>query len=90
MPKRTQEELLKDIEDNFTKNVSGDTRFTIMTIRNLIESNARVEDSVDELHKSINRSNVENDKLQKRIFWLTMVGIGLAVIQVLGLILQLK
>ena len=87
--KRTSKELIQEITHDFTQNVSSDAKFTILTIRNLIESNSRVEESIDELHDSIVKSNVQNEKLQKRIYLLTIVGIVLALIQVLGVVVNL-
>ena len=86
---RTSEELIEEISKHFTPNVSSDAKFTILTIKNLIESNSRVEESIDELHKSIGKSNVQNEKLQKRIYYLTVVGIVLALIQVAGVVVSL-
>jgi hypothetical protein len=86
---RTSEELIEEISKNFTPKVSSDAKFTILTIKNLIESNSRVEESIDELHKSIGKSNVQNEKLQKRIYYLTVVGIVLALIQVAGVVVSL-
>lgn len=88
MKSRKHVELIKDIEDNFTKNVSGDARYTILTIKNLIESNSLVEDSIDQLHTSINKANRENEKLQKRIYVLTVVAVILAVIQAIAVVVQ--
>ena len=90
MAKRKQDDLVKEIEKNYSQFVSQDAKHTILTIRNLIESNARVEDSIDELHKSINNSNIQNEKLQKRIFYLTIVGVILAFVQVVGIVLRFK
>jgi hypothetical protein len=86
---RTPQELIDDINSNFISNVSSDAKFTIYTIRNLIESNSRVENSVDELHRSINKSNIQNDKLQKRIYMLTVVAVFLTLIQALAVVLEL-
>ncbi len=84
MKPRSQEELTKEIETQFSSSVSKDAQFTILTIRNLIESNSRVEESIDDLHTSINNSNIQNDKLQKRIFLLTVVAVILTLVQVLA------
>lgn len=86
MTNRNQKDLIDEINENFTKFVSSDAKSTILTIRNLIESNARVEESIDELHKSIAKSNVENDKLQKRIYWLTVVAVIFTLVQVFAAI----
>jgi arginine utilization protein RocB len=88
--KRTSDELIAEIEKDFSSNVSRDAKSTILTIKNLIESNSRVEESIDELHKSIVKSNIQNGRLQNRIFYLTVVGIILALIQVLGVIVTLS
>ena len=85
---RKHTELIKDIEENFTKNVSGDARYTILTIKNLIESNSRVENSIDKLHQSINSANKENEKLQRRIYVLTVVAVILTLVQVLTVVVQ--
>jgi len=90
MAKRKQDDLVKEIEKNYSQFVSQDAKHTILTIRNLIESNARVEDSIDELHKSINNSNIQNEKLQRKFLYLTIVGVILAFVQVLGIVLRFK
>lgn len=89
MKARKHTELIDEIDKQFIKDVSTDAKFTISTIRNLIESNSRVEESVDELHKSIKIANVSNEKLQKRIYVLTIVGVILALVQVFAVVLEL-
>lgn len=86
---RKQKELINEINQEFSANVSKDAKFTIYTIRNLIESNTRVEESVDQLHRSINTSNKENERLQKRIWFLTIVTVALAMVQALAVIVEL-
>lgn len=90
MKTRNQNELIEEIDKQFVKNVSIDAKFTISTIRNLIESNSRVEESVDALHKSINDANISNEKLQKRIYALTIVAVILTLVQVLAVIIELS
>lgn len=90
MAKRIQKDLIQEIEENFSKFVSQDAKHTILTIRNLIESNSRVEDSIDELHKTIERSNVQNEKLQRRLFYLTIVGLLLASVQAVAVLMQFR
>ncbi len=85
---RSNSELTSEIEE-FSKDVSKDAKFTILTIRNLIESNSKVGDSIDELHKTISNSNVQNEKLQKRIYYLTIFTVLLAIVQAIGVIVQL-
>lgn len=89
MESRDQEKLIDEINKDFSSNVSSDAKFTIFTIRNLIESNARVEDSIDGLHKSINTSNIQNEKLQKRIYFLTIVAVILTLVQVFAVVKEL-
>ncbi|GEM_PF-5021973 len=89
MKRRNQKSLIDEITKDFSSSVSNDAKSTILTIRNLIESNARVEDSIDELHKSINNSNVQNEKLQRRIYWLTIVAVLLTLIQATAVIIEL-
>lgn len=89
MKARNQNELIEEIDKQFIKNVSVDAKFTISTIRNLIESNSRVEESVDELHKSINNANISNEKLQKRIYILTVVAVILTLVQALAVVIEL-
>jgi len=86
MASRDQQILIEEINSQLSKNVSGDAQNTIFTIRNLIESNSRVEESIDELHKSINNSNIQNEKLQKRIYLLTVVAVILTLVQVLAVL----
>ena len=81
MQSRNQEDLIKEITDQLSVSVTKDAKATILTIRNLIESNSRVEESIDELHKSINNSNTQNEKLQKRIYYLTVVAVILTLVQ---------
>ena len=88
MKTRTNEELVKEIE-SFSPKVSQDAKFTINTIRNLIESNSRVEQSIDELHLSINNSSKQNEKLQTRIYALTIVAVILTLVQALAVLVQL-
>mgnify|MGYP001600286788 CR=1 FL=1 len=90
MAKRLQEDLIDEIEKDLSSSVSQDAKHTILTIRNLIESNSRVEDSVNELHKTIERSNVQNEKLQRRLFYLTIVGLMLAFVQATAVIIQFR
>lgn len=90
MKVRNSDELIKEINEQFSKDVTSDAKFTIYTIRNLIESNARVEESVDELHLSITNANKQNDILQRRIFYLTIVGVSLAIIQVFAVLVELS
>lgn len=89
MAKRDQQVLIDEITKHYSSNVSSDAKFTIYTIRNLIESNARVEESVDELHKSINNSNIQNERLQKRIYFLTVVAVCLTLIQAAAVMIEL-
>lgn len=89
MKTRNSEELIKEITEDFSKSVTTDAKFTIYTIRNLIESNSRVEESVDELHKSINNANNQNEKLQKRIYFLTIVTVILTLVQAFAVIVEL-
>lgn len=89
MASRDQQTLIKEITEDFSKSVSPDAKSTIYTIRNLIESNARVEDSIDELHKSINNSNVQNEKLQRRIYFLTIVAVVLTLVQAAAVVIEL-
>jgi hypothetical protein len=89
MKSRSPQILIKEITEHFTKNVSGDAKFTIFTIKNLIESNARVEESIDELHDSISKSNAQNEKLQKRIYFLTIVTVVLTLVQAFAVISEL-
>lgn len=86
---RNQEELIKEINDAFSRDVSSDAKYTIYTIRNLIESNSRVEESIDELHISISNSNKQNEILQKRIFYLTIVTVFLTLVQVFAVLVEL-
>lgn len=89
MASRDQQTLINEITADFSKGVSPDAKFTIFTIRNLIESNARVENSIDELHKSINNSNIQNEKLQKRIYFLTIVAVILTLVQAMAVVIEL-
>ena len=90
MAKRAQQDLIEEINKSFVSGVTKDARSTILTIRNLIESNSRVEDSVNELHKTIEKSNVQNEKLQRRLFYLTIVGLMLAFVQATAVIIQFR
>lgn len=85
---KSNQDLIADIEKNNLSGVTRDAEATIKTIRNLIESNSRVEDSIDELHQNLVKSNVQSEKLQNRIFYLTIVGLFLAFIQVIGVLLS--
>lgn len=87
MKARTPEELIQEIE-NFSPKVTPDAKFTIHTIRNLIESNSRVEEAIDQLHKSINNSTQQNGRLQKRIYYLTIVAVMLTLVQAAAVIVQ--
>lgn len=89
MQPRKHEELIKEITEHFSSSVSNDAKSTILTIRNLIESNSRVEESIDELHSSITASNKQNDRLQKKIYYLTIVAVILTLIQAIGVIIEL-
>ncbi|MFS8158606.1 MAG: hypothetical protein ACMG6E_00060 [Candidatus Roizmanbacteria bacterium] len=89
MNTRKHEELIREIQDNFLGYVTSDAKFTILTIKNLIESNSRVEDSINELHNSINNSSTQNEKLQKRIYYLTIVAVVLTLVQALAVVVQL-
>lgn len=89
MKTRNSETLIKEITEQFSKNVTTDAKFTIYTIRNLIESNAHVEQSVDELHKTINTANTQNERLQTRIYFLTIVTVILTLVQAFAVIVQL-
>jgi arginine utilization protein RocB len=89
MASRDQQTLINEITNEFSKNVSPDAKFTIYTIRNLIESNARVEGSIDELHKSINNSSIQNEKLQRRIYFLTIVAVILTLVQAAAVLVEL-
>ncbi|OGH12632.1 MAG: hypothetical protein A2776_00665 [Candidatus Levybacteria bacterium RIFCSPHIGHO2_01_FULL_40_10] len=88
MKARTNETLIQEIE-SFSPKVSQDAKFTISTIRNLIESNSRVEESIDALHLSINNSSKQNEKLQTRIYALTIVAVILTLVQALAVLVQL-
>jgi hypothetical protein len=88
--KRDQQTLIDEITQDFSSHVSSDAKYTILTIRNLIESNSRVEESIDELHTSINNSNIQNEKLQKRIYFLTIVAVSLTLIQAAAVIIELS
>ncbi len=88
MKTRKHEELIKEIGENFATGVTTDAKSTILTIRNLIESNSRVEDSIDELHKSINTANTQNEKLQLRIYYLTIVAVILTLVQAFAVVIQ--
>lgn len=89
MKSRNHQTLIKEITEHFTNNVSGDAKYTIYTIKNLIESNARVEESIDELHRTINTSNTQNEKLQTRIYFLTTVTVILTLVQALAVLVEL-
>lgn len=89
MKSRGNEELIKEIDEKLSIKVSPDAKSTILTIRNLIESNSRVEESIDELHQSITVANKENGKLQTRVYYLTIVTVTLTIVQVIGVIVQL-
>lgn len=89
MKARTQRELIDEIDKQFVKNVSVDAKSTISTIRNLIESNSRVEESVDALHTSINNANISNEKLQRRIYILTIVAVILTLVQAFAVVVEL-
>lgn len=89
MAHRDQKALIEEITKDFSSDVSSDAKFTIYTIRNLIESNARVEDSIDELHKSINDSNIQNGKLQRKLYVLTIVAVVLTLVQALAVVIEL-
>lgn len=89
MKSRENEALIKEITEEFSIKVSPDAKSTILTIRNLIESNSRVEESIDELHQSITAANKENGKLQTRVYYLTIVTVTLTIVQVIGVIVQL-
>lgn len=89
MASRDQQTLIDEITGNFSKSVSTDAKSTILTIKNLIESNARVEDSIDALHKSINNSNIQNERLQKRIYFLTIVAVILTLVQAGAVVVEL-
>lgn len=89
MKSRTNEDLIKEINEQYSSSVSNDAKSTIYTIRNLIESNSRVEESIDELHKSINNSNTQNEKLQRRIYYLTVVAVILTLVQAAAVLLEL-
>ncbi|HVT62985.1 MAG TPA: hypothetical protein VHD33_05845 [Legionellaceae bacterium] len=88
MASRTNEELIKEITDELSVKVSPDAKSTILTIRNLIESNSRVEASIDALHQSITNVNKQNDRLQTRIYYLTIVTVIFTLVQVAGVIVQ--
>lgn len=89
MRNSSHEDLIKEIEDQFSKDVTQDAKYTILTIRNLIVSNARVEDSIDELHNSINNANRQNEKLQKRVYYLTIVTVILTLVQAFAVVKEL-
>lgn len=89
MKKRNNDELIKEIEERHSKDVSPDAKSTILTIRNLIESNSRVEESIDELHTSISSFNKQNEHLQKRIYFLTIVTVILTLVQAFAVIVEL-
>lgn len=84
---RESDQLIREIEE-FSKEVTKDAKFTILTIRNMIESNSRVENSIDKLFESINDFNKQNEALQKRIYLLTIVGVCLALVQAFAVIVQ--
>ena len=88
-PMRSSKKLIEELTDEFSKDVSSDARFTIYSIRNLMESNARVEGSIDELHRSIKSSNMQNESLQRRIYFLTIVTVILTLVQALAVVVQL-
>jgi Mg2+ and Co2+ transporter CorA len=85
---RSQKSLMDEISQ-LSSGVSHDARSTILTIRNLIESNSRVEESIDALHKTINSSNQQNERLQRRIYYLTIVTVVFTLVQVIGVLVQL-
>lgn len=89
MKSRENEALIKEITEELSVKVSPDAKSTILTIRNLIESNSRVEESIDELHQSITNANTQNGKLQTRVYYLTIVTVILTIVQVIGVIVQL-
>ena len=88
MASRNHPDLIAEIEQ-FSTGVSKDAKATINTIRNLIESNSRVEESVDELHKTISNSNLQNERLQKRFYYLTIVTVLLALVQAFAVVVEL-
>lgn len=88
MTGRSNDQLLQEISE-LSSDVSKDAKSTILTIRNLIESNSRVEDSIDELHRTINNSNTQNERLQTRIYYLTVVTVVLTLVQAFAVIIQL-
>jgi arginine utilization protein RocB len=89
MKSRDHKTLIKEITEQFSPDVSHDAKFTIYTIRNLVESNARVEESIDELHKTISKSNAQNEKLQTRIYFLTIVTVLLTLVQAFAVLVEL-
>ena len=38
------------------------------------------------LNQTISEANKKNDKLQKKIFWLTVVGVGIATVQLIEVV----